>query len=566
MSEQSRDSPYPGPRPFERADRPHFFGRDAERRELASLVIAHREVILYAASGAGKTSLLNAGVIPVLEAEGFEVFRGRIRQTGDGPPLPETSNAYTFAFLSSFTRSAGDAGNTDSLVGRSFAEFFAARKHRCDAQGVPLPRLLIFDQFEELFTVHREFWTQRVDFVTQIADSLERDPLLRILLSIREDFVAELGSYASLLPDGLRIRFRLERLRKGPALDAITGPLRGTPRSFAPGTAESLVRDLLEQRIERRTGREVLGNGSSIWKALRPRRLRHPQLPAQPEKIEGEFVEPVQLQVVCRTLWERLPPDVTEIEQEDLREFGNVDQVLRRLYDDALQTAARGGRVKEPRLRGGFEEAFITPGGTRGSAYRDISSTAGIPNQAIDVFEAKRLLRAEERSGASWYELTHDRLIAPIRLSNELYAGARQRRTIQAAVVVAILSVIAMAAIIPIVVIKGGARPGLTVVPRELNFGSIRKKFISIHSKQITVKTGGKSVRVTIPAISRDFYVSADPGDCPQEGILPAKSVCTIHLMFAPHATGEETATFTIRSANGLKVSKVSIRLTGKGV
>ena len=74
MSE-CNDNPYLGPRPYERADRPLFFGREREVRELLSLVVARRVVLLYASSGAGKTSLLNAGLLPLLEEEeGFQVF------------------------------------------------------------------------------------------------------------------------------------------------------------------------------------------------------------------------------------------------------------------------------------------------------------------------------------------------------------------------------------------------------------------------------------------------------------------------------------------------------------
>jgi hypothetical protein len=67
-------NPYVGPPPFERGDRGRFFGRDGETQELVSLIIAHRNIVLYAESGAGKTSLLNAQVVPFLEDEQFEVL------------------------------------------------------------------------------------------------------------------------------------------------------------------------------------------------------------------------------------------------------------------------------------------------------------------------------------------------------------------------------------------------------------------------------------------------------------------------------------------------------------
>ena len=62
--------PYVGPRPFGRDEKDLFFGRDREARDLCSLVVAHPIVLLYAASGAGKSSLLNASLIPLLEARG----------------------------------------------------------------------------------------------------------------------------------------------------------------------------------------------------------------------------------------------------------------------------------------------------------------------------------------------------------------------------------------------------------------------------------------------------------------------------------------------------------------
>jgi conflict system STAND superfamily ATPase len=67
-------NPYVGPRPFEREHAALFFGREREANELVSLIISHTEVLFYAQSGAGKSSLVNARMIPLLEAEGFDVL------------------------------------------------------------------------------------------------------------------------------------------------------------------------------------------------------------------------------------------------------------------------------------------------------------------------------------------------------------------------------------------------------------------------------------------------------------------------------------------------------------
>src|SRR5829696_4481119 len=68
--------PYVGPQPFRRniEDQMRFFGRDYESDELVALITSHNLILVYAQSGAGKTSIFNALVIPMLERSGFEVL------------------------------------------------------------------------------------------------------------------------------------------------------------------------------------------------------------------------------------------------------------------------------------------------------------------------------------------------------------------------------------------------------------------------------------------------------------------------------------------------------------
>src|SRR5215470_7301760 len=95
--------PYVGPRPYERDDPAPFFGRDYEADELVSLIISHRELLFYGQSGTGKTSLLNARVIPLLEQEEFEVLP--IARVQGVPPqaleAAEIQNIYIFNTLMS---------------------------------------------------------------------------------------------------------------------------------------------------------------------------------------------------------------------------------------------------------------------------------------------------------------------------------------------------------------------------------------------------------------------------------------------------------------------------------
>ncbi len=414
-------SPYVGPRPFERAETPSFKGRERETLELLSMVVSSRVVLLYAPSGAGKTSLLNAGLIPALEREGFDLLPvARIRPLMvDAAPSPDAANVYAFGLLSNWANVAAET---------TIKDFLASRERTLDSQGFLDPRAIVLDQFEELFTAHPDRWPQRQPFLAQLTEALRDDPLLRVVLAIREDYLAQLEGYAGVLPERLRHRYRLDRLGRDAALSAITAPLEPTARSFAPGVAEKLVDDLLTFRVDR-------GDGTSV-------------------NVPGEFVEPVQLQVVCERLWAGLPQDVTEITQQHLRASGDVDEVLRLLYADALRSAASRSGVPEARLRRWIEEMLITPGGTRGTVYRAASSTAQLSNDAVDELERCRVIRAEWRAGARWYELTHDRLIEPIQTSNAAYfaaAATRRRRRLIASASVA-LPLLVAAVVTPLLI------------------------------------------------------------------------------------------------------------------
>ena len=436
VTEMKAENPYVGPRPFEERHQRRFFGRDWEADELVSLVVAHPAVLLYAQSGAGKTSLINAKLIPLLrDEEGLQVMHvARVR--GEIPEVvqPEQiKNLFVFNTLLGWMEGGTDLAQ---LAGLSLSAFLIGdsegRPRPKDEEGQPTLRVVIFDQFEELFTLYPERWAEREGFFIQVADALSEDPFLRVLFVLREDYLAQLDPYVALLPERLRTHFRLERLRREAALAAVKGPLMDTERSFAPGVAESLVEELLKIRVETRVGETV--------------------------EVPGEFVEPVQLQVVCRSLWEELPPDVTEITQPHLQAFGDVDQALLTFYERALRNAVQQTKVREGDLRTWFERDLITPMGTRGTAYRGAESTGGVPNAAIDALESQHLIRAERRAGARWYELTHDRFIGPVQGSNEAWRAARRERWLRIGGGVAVVLVLSFVGITALQAIVSGRK------------------------------------------------------------------------------------------------------------
>lgn len=391
------ENPYVGPASFTKDDSKHFFGRAAETRELASLVIARRAVLLYAQSGAGKTSLLQASLIPELErrkrVETFPI--ARVTGSADA----SSANLYVENALANLFPGRPH--------GRTFMEAFAAVLS-ADATGRPQPHLLIFDQFEEIYTFHPELIEQRTAFFDQLGECLATYPQLSLLLSMREDYLADIEANAALLPDRMRTRMRLERLGVESALEAIRGPAGIAGMPFAAGAAENLVDNLRRIRT---------GTPGSKGFAL------------------GQYVEPVQLQIVCRQLWAGISADSsrtkTTIDADDIDKYARVDDALTQFYRDSL-TAAKKSGVTERVLRRWFGERLITAAGTRGLAFRGDKETEGLPNEAVDILDHCHIIRTDLRGGNPWFELAHDRLVEPVREDN-LAWNASYRNPVAAA-------------------------------------------------------------------------------------------------------------------------------------
>lgn len=502
--ERRRVNPYVGPQPFERDDANRFFGRRREARDLAALVVAHRVVLLYSSSGAGKSSLLNAGVLPLLEERGADVLPpGRV---GGAALADSAANVYTAALLAQWSREPDPP---------TLAAWLATLPRGVDEEGEAVLRVLVLDQFEELFTARPDRWKERATFVEELAAALDADPRLRLVLTLREEYLAQLEPYAELLPGLLRTRFRLERLGYDAALEAVTLPLRPTRRSYAAGVAEGIVRDLLTLKVE--------AGGT-------------------PRDVEGEYVEPVQLQVVCRELWNGLPADVDVITSEHVQRFADLDAVLAAFYEDALAAAAAESGARERRIRTWVRDELITAGGTRSTVYREVQTTAGLDNRAVEALERKRLIRAEPRAGGTWYELTHDRLIDPIRGSNARSFARVRRRRLRAGLAAAALAVVAGAVAVAVGLTGSRAEAvpfvAPTLAPAAISFGTTGDPTLSAR-RQLTLASGSESgdVRLTVTGDASDFRLRNGCGDH-----VAANRTCTLDVAFKPVALGERRA------------------------
>jgi WD40 repeat protein len=384
-------NPYVGPRPFELGER--LWGRDEEIAAVYFLLSAERIVLLHSPSGAGKSSLVAAGLIPRLR-ERFDVWRPtRVNQEpGAAAADGRRVNRYVHSAILGFEEGIP-----------ALAEYVAGRPRR---PGAPPSAVVIFDQFEEVLTVDPLAVAAKEEFFDQLGELLH-DPRMWALFVLREDYLAPLDPYAERVPTHLKNRFRIDLLGLAAAREAIVNPARENGREFP--AADRLVHDLATMKIQQ-------PDGSFREQA-------------------GIYVEPVQLQVVCRRLWDAMPADDPSIDVEDVERFGNVDTALAQYYASSVARIAGDGLEShriERLIRDWCGERLITAGGIRNQVLMGAGESEGLANDLIEQLRSAHLVRAEHRAGATWYELAHDRLIAPVLGDNaawrEEYLSPVQRR------------------------------------------------------------------------------------------------------------------------------------------
>jgi WD40 repeat protein len=363
-----------GPRPIAKGEK--IFGREPEIRRLTHLLLAERIVLLHSPSGAGKTSLIQAGVLPALAAE-----------TDDEFYVPPTIRLSLLAPGSGLTSAEDPRAN-------SFPSIEEHLETRVKPQAEGKCICLVFDQFEECVTFLPEDGVARQTLFRDLRRTLA-NPNVWALFAVREDFLAPVLELGSALPTRFKQTFRLDFLGKNDAQHVICQTAELGGYTFADKALLALVNDLATVNVQSQDGKF--------------------------SSRTGEYVEPLHLQVACRHILQRLPAGITEIGSEILnaqaegaRPESTVDEALAAYYRSELSEIAGSKPGREQEMRFWTQENLIDPTGIRLPLRQGPEATAGLSNALIDQLYDSYLVRKERRLNATWYELAHDRLVKPI--------------------------------------------------------------------------------------------------------------------------------------------------------
>lgn len=389
---------YPGVHQFEDTvqDNARFFGRRREIDSFVQQLRGSRLIVLYGKSGLGKTSLLNAGVFPVLRRHNLLPLRVRVNDPER--PLLET----IFAQIERMCREQEidyTAGVTEGLW-----EFFKTAVFWRDRR-LQTP-VLVLDQFEEIFNLQDP--ERRTGFASQLGELLsgglppsirerldrgeqldysDKPPALKLVISLRWEYVGRLEELFPQIPSILSHRFLLQPLNREQARLAIVEPSRLPDEGFVTRSFE-YAPETLDHLLD------FLASGE-------------------------DTVEPYQLQLFCRHV-ER------QVAERQVREpaitvddgyFGGMEKMEEILGKFYLETIDKlPDRKRRRAARDLCEWGLLTEDGHRMSlAERHILANYALRQDEIDQLIDTRLLRKEPALGGYSYELAHDSLAEPIR-------------------------------------------------------------------------------------------------------------------------------------------------------
>lgn len=351
------NSPFKLLDPYTLEDRDIFFGRDREIEELYQMCFHTSLILLYGQSGTGKTSLIRCGLASRFKkTDWFDLFIRRQNNINDS-----IRSAIRNAAKTPIEEGASLSEMIDSL----FLDYYK-------------PIFLIFDQFEELFILGSK--EEQEQFINDIAYLLKEEDLpCKIIIAMREEYIAQLYDFEKVIPDLFNKRLRVEPMSLSNTREVIVNTCDKFEISLENGAADQIVNIITEER-----GRV--------------------QLP--------------YLQVFLDLLYRKaFINDSTKIHFSNqlLEETGRIDDVLVDFMEEQLNAYHEEYNDKNTALR--FLKVFVTNKGTKTPVQRNrlLNLLPGFTKieilTCLNFFVNRRILRPLENEQ---FELTHDSLAARI--------------------------------------------------------------------------------------------------------------------------------------------------------
>jgi serine/threonine protein kinase len=341
------ESPYPGLNAFQESDANRFFGRTREIAAAANRLRDQPLLTVVGPSGVGKSSFVRAGLVPALKQSG-ETWTSLVIRPGR-QPMAALAHAIAPMVTQSSTTVAGDLSEHRAVLERLRSEpGFLGAVLRSRARRRDHKLLLFVDQFEELYTLASDP-DERLAFTTCLASVADDATApLRVVLSIRSDFLDRLAQDPSFTADLAHSMFFLAPPDRGSLREAIVEPAEMAGYQFErPAMVEHMLDHLQHTQgclpllqfaasklwDMRDTGRRLLTEES--YRAIGG---ITGALASHADAVVASLAQPVQ--ALTRALFLRLvTPERTRavVPVDELDELAQDPAEIRRLIDHLVQ-------------------------------------------------------------------------------------------------------------------------------------------------------------------------------------------------------------------------------------
>jgi|CXWL01.1.fsa_nt_gi tetratricopeptide (TPR) repeat protein len=393
-------NPWPGLAAYDEASTKFFFGREEEANDLFRLVQLAPLTVIYGKSGLGKTSLLQAGLYPLLREKHYLPIHLRIDFSVSASHSP--FEQVIQGLIAELDSVQADYPSPDD---ESLWEYLHRKDFEVWSQdNFLLTPVLVFDQFEEIFSRSGS----NTALIQQVSDGLadlienripseiantapnprrSRLDLLsqryRIILSFREDFLPEIKTWERKVPSLLHNCLRLDPMSRQCAIEAVE---QAGKTILCEGVAPCIV--------------DFVGKLDQKGDSTDPSSMT---------------IEPVLLSLFCYQLNRRRPPG-SHVDEALVLNAGQ--DILNRFYREALDDPAVKG---PPEVENFIEDYLIQGDHFRGNYPKEeaLDNNLLTGDQLAALTDKHRLLRIVPYQDTTRVELIHDRLVPVVRKARD---------------------------------------------------------------------------------------------------------------------------------------------------
>ena len=339
----SREVPFVGLRPFDTTDAAWFFGRDRETAALTRKLRASRFTAVVGTSGSGKSSVVRAGVVPLLENDGWQ----QIVTTPGSAPLDRLARKLAGVKAEDRLGEARRFRFNSILRASAFGLTEIAEVLRVDASRL----LLVVDQFEELFRygdeatgVLRAAMREEARAFVELLLTATRATTgrLQVCATMRSDYFGACSAYVGLAEAVSASQFLIPQMQREQLGDAIRKPVAQAGAVIEEGFVQRLLVDVVEEHDQLPLLQHTLRR---LWEQAsgEPRTMREVDYVAV-GKIAGSI--DTKAEAVMDALSKANPTDVATLEcvMKALTELDERGRATRRLQKRSELFALVSGR------------------------------------------------------------------------------------------------------------------------------------------------------------------------------------------------------------------------------